>query len=735
MTKKKRTLYSDAAAILAAGMLITGALGWPAAARAQTKVPIKGNDIGGVVTSANGPEPGVWVIAETRELPTRFARMVVTDDQGRYVVPDLPQVHFKVWVRGYGLIDSPKVDADPGKQLNLTAVTAPSDAAAAKYYPAIYWYSMLKIPGPEQFGGTGDIPKNLKFTDYLNLIKSNGCIGCHQLGGWATRTIPAAFANLGSSENSWARRILSGQAGPIMVYILEGQLARAPIKYLAAWTDRVAAGELPPVKPQRPSGRERDLVVTTWNYGDAKHYVHDEIATDKRNPSVNAYGRIFGSPEYSTDNLPIVDPVKNTATTFHAPVRDADMPYSLGYPGDAADLKPLAPSAYWGNEQIWDNHINNHNSMFDEKGRLWLAAAVRGVKDPAYCGKNSDLVSAKLFPLSASHRQLAMLDPKTMKYTFVDTCFQTHHLQFGFDKNDTLWTSSGGAGGDGRDAQAVGWLNTKKFLETGDAVHSQGWTALIVDTAGTGKREGVSYTEPGEPLQAGKDMRIGGAFYAIMPSPVDGTVWGTLQAHGPDEPGAVVRIDPGPNPPATALSEIYRVPLPGFGPRGADIDSKGVVWVSLSSGHLGRFDRSKCKGPLNGPKATGDHCPEGWSFYRYPGPGFAGIGDNSAESSYYTWVDQHNTLGLGNDVPVSTGNLNDGLIAFVGGQMIVMKVPYPTGFYAKGLDGRIDDPNGGWKGRGLWTSSADRVPWHQEGGKGMTPMVVHIQMRPNPLAD
>jgi hypothetical protein len=492
---------------------------------------------------------------------------------------------------------------------------------------------------------------------------------------------------------------------------------------------------LPPVKPQRPSGRERDIVVTTWDYGDDKHYLHDEIATDKRNPTVNAYGPIFGSPEYSTDNLPIVDPVKDTATTFHAPVRDKDMPESLGYPGDAAALKPLAPSAYWGNEQIWDNHINNHNSMFDGKGRLWLAAAVRGVKDPAFCGKNSDLVSAKLFPLSASHRQLAMLDPKTMKYTFVDTCFQTHHLQFGFDNNDTLWTSSGGGVGDGRDAQAVGWLNTKKFLETGDAAHSQGWTALIVDTAGTGKREGVSYTEPGEPLQGGKDMRIGGAFYAIMPSPVDGTVWGTLQATGPDQPGAVVRIDPGPNPPATALSEIYRVPFPAFGPRGGDIDSKGVVWVSLASGHLGRFDRSKCKGPLNGPKATGNQCPEGWSFYKYPGPGFAGIGDNSAESSYYTWVDQHNTLGLGSDVPVSTGNLNDGLIAFVGGKMIVMKVPYPTGFYAKGLDGRIDDPKAGWKGRGLWTTNGDRVPWHQEGGKGMTPMVVHIQMRPNPLAD
>jgi hypothetical protein len=442
--KKMRKLCFGIATIFAAGTLVMAVLGSPGA-RAQTTVPIKGNDIGGVVRSEYGPEAGVWVIVETRDLPTRFTRSVVTNDQGRYLVPDLPQAHYKVWVRGYSLIDSPKVDADPGKQLDLTAVPAPNEAAAAQYYPAIYWYSMLKIPGPDQFGGKGDIPDNIKLTDWLNLMKNNGCIGCHQLGGLATRTIPAAFENLGSSEAAWARRVQSGQAGELMVNILFGQLASAPIKYLADWTDRIAAGQLPPVKPRRPSGRERDIVVTTWDYGDDKHYVHDEISTDKRHPTVNAYGPVFGSPEFSTDNLPIVDPAKDTATTFHAPVRDRDMPYSLG-PGYAAELKPLAPSAYWGNEQIWDNHINNHNSMFDGSGRLWLAAAVRGVKDPDFCGQNSDLASAKLFPLSTSHRQIAMLDPKTMKYTFVDTCFQTHHLQFGFDNNDTLWTSSGGGG-------------------------------------------------------------------------------------------------------------------------------------------------------------------------------------------------------------------------------------------------------------------------------------------------
>src|SRR5262252_466898 len=109
------------------------------------------SDLGGVVTSANGPEAGVWVIAETTDLPTTFTRIVVTDDQGRYLVPDLPKARYKVWVRGYGLVDSPQVDSEPGKRLDLTAVVAPNEAAAARYYPAIYWYSMLKIPDEDQF--------------------------------------------------------------------------------------------------------------------------------------------------------------------------------------------------------------------------------------------------------------------------------------------------------------------------------------------------------------------------------------------------------------------------------------------------------------------------------------------------------------------------------------------------------------------------------------------------------
>ena len=719
--RKSNVLLLGIASVAVALFLLASST--PLSSQQGVTVSIDNDDIGGVVSSAKGPEAGVWVIAETTDLPTRFARMVVTDDRGRYVLPDLPKASYSIWVRGYGLVDSPKVKATLGKNLNLKAIVAPSDAAAAQYYPAIYWYSMLKIPAASEFGGKGSIPAKITQTEWLNSMKNNGCIGCHQLGQRATRTfpkdVPHPLGKFATSQEAWFRRVQSGQSGESMFNTLVNQLGAVPFKYFADWTDRIAKGELPHTKPTRPQGAERNIVVTTWDWLDEKHYLHDLIASDRRNPTVNAYGPLYGSTEYSTDIIPVLDPKKHTATNLIAPVRDANTPESLG-PGHAASINPMQPSPYWGAEKIWNTKANNHNGMFDRKGRVWFAATLRAAANPDFCKKGSNHPSAKAFPIERTNRQITMLDPKTGQYTFVDTCFQTHHLQFGYDANDTLWTSGGG--------QVVGWVNTKMLDETGDVARSQGWTPMILDTNGNGKRD--AYVEPNQPVDPTKDKRIVAGFYAVMPSPVDGSIWGSWRTN----PGAVVRVMPGSNPSETALTEIYSVPMPGFGPRGADIDRQGVVWVSLASGHLGSFDRRKCKGPLNGPKATGNHCPEGWTFHQYPGPGFQGLGENSAESSYYTWVDQHNTFGLGEDVPMSTGNLNDGLIAMKDGKMIVLRVPYPLGFYAKGFDGRIDDPKAGWKGRGLWTTSGDRAPWLKEGGKGAKPMAVHFQIRPDPLA-
>ena len=718
----------------------------PAPQAASQAVAIDGDDIGGTVTSRFGPEAGVWVIAETRDLGTRFAKIAVTDERGRYVIPDLPKASYKVWVRGYGLVDSPKVAAEPGKLLDLTAVVAPNLADAAQYYPAIYWAAMIKIPDKNRFPGTGDagngIPEAFKTQEqWLNVIKTNGCGNCHQLGDHATRYISEKLGHFESSQEAWMQRLSVGPAGHNMVETITRLMTPdgGHLAALADWTDRIEAGELPSRTPPRPVGIERNLVVTVRDWLDPKHYLHDLTTTDRRKPTVNANGPIYGDTELSSNAQPVLDPVHNTKPTIEPPFRD-------NTPSSALANPVVNPSPYWGMEQVWDSKVNAHTSAMDQDGRVYWAAQSRTPNDiPAYCKKGSPLRSAQLYPLDVTHegffqnsRQVTVYDPKAKKFTTIDTCFGTHHLNFAEDANNTLWLSNNTQG----ELAVVGWINTKMYWQTGDAAKSQGWTPLIVDTVGSGKRT-AEWNEPDKPVDPQKDTRISFGMYAISYSPADRTIWGSNLGH----PGYVIRLDPGPNPPDTALAEIYKVPLPGFGIRGMDVDRHGVAWLPLDSGHIASFDRRKCKGPLNGPGAEkGEKCPEGFSFYPLPGPGFQGD-PGAEENPYYVWVDQHNILGLGADVPIATGNQSDSLHALVGGQIVELRVPYPMGFFAKGLEGRIDDPKAGWKGRELWVTSGNRTPFHIEGidapapgAPGNTPetisspLVVQFQLRPDPLA-
>jgi hypothetical protein len=684
-------------------------------------VPIDGDDLGGVVTGPKGPEAGVWVIAETTQLPTRFAKIVVTDDRGRYLIPDLPKASYSVWVRGYGLVDSPKVEATPGKAMNLTAVVAPDARAAAEYYPAGYWFSLMKVPDKSEFPGTGPSGNGIAASvrsqpEFLRQLKNGTCLACHQLGNKATREIPAALGTFSSTAQAWERRLQSGQAGAGMISGL-GNLGRErALAMFADWTDRITKGEVPPAPP-RPQGLERNVVITMWDWADPKAYLHDVVSTDRRNPTVNPNGLLYGVLEESADYLPVLDPVGNEAGKVELTLRDPSTP--------PTNPKMPAASPYWGEEIIWTSKTTVHNPMFDEKGRVWITSAVRPPENPAFCKEGSSHPSAKLFPIQRARRHLAFYDPKTRKITHISTCFGTHHLMFAEDANNTLWTSGGG--------NVVGWLNRKMFEETGDEEKSQGWTALILDTNGNGKRD--AYVEPNEPVDPAKDKRYGSAFYSVAPAP-DGSVWGTVLGF----PGAVVRLNPGSNPPESALAEVYEPPFndpknPGFSPRGGDVDRNGVYWAAMASGHLASFDRRKCKGPLNGPKATGQHCPEGWTLYPEPLPQMKGVSDpGSAEGSYYTWVDQFDTLGLGRNTPINTGNLSEGLLALKDGKWVILRVPYPLGFYTKWLDGRIDNPKTGWKGRGLWSTISTRAPFHMETGKGTTSKVYKLQLRPDPLA-
>ncbi len=268
---------------------------WAAAAAASVSaqpgspnVPVDADDIGGVVAGPNGPEAGVWVIAETDDLPTKFRKIVVTDEHGRYLLPDLPAANYVLWVRGYGLVDSPRVRSAPGRVVALPAVIAPDARAAAQVYPANYWYSLIELPSVEQFPGTGANGNGIEAgmcdaapLDQFDQDRLQRLPSARQSRDARVSAGPGQFE---SSYDAWDHRTQVGQDGTSMISAINGIGRRAALTMYADWTDRIAAGEVPPVPP-RPQGIERNLVLTLWEWGGPATFAHDELSTDKRNPT------------------------------------------------------------------------------------------------------------------------------------------------------------------------------------------------------------------------------------------------------------------------------------------------------------------------------------------------------------------------------------------------------------------------------------------------------------------
>ena len=709
-------LIRGAAVVLVGAATMGLAVATRAALSAQQQAPasriaIDPNDVAGTVTSARGPEAGVWVIAETLDTPTKFRKIVVTDDQGRYLLPDLPvKATFTIWTRGYGLVDSAKVRTTPGRQLALTAIVAPDARSAARIYPANYWYSLVNIPPESEFPGTGPSgngigPQMLTQHHWISQIKVN-CNVCHQLGNQATREIPTALGTFVRSVDAWDRRVQAGQDGAGMSQAVNVLGRTRGLQMYADWTDRIAAGEVPPAPP-RPQGLERNLVLTMWDWGGPATFAHDELTTDKRNPTANAYGPIYGV-DWGNDGFLMIDPLEHTATERRIPVLDPKVP-----PGKAQSMP--VPSPYWGDKLYWfDPAITNHAAM-DSKGRVWMSSRFRLPENqPAFCATHP---SAALAPQPQSFRQIQYFDPKTRDFKQVDICFDVHHVQFATDADETLY-------GNGPFSGAIGWVRTRVLDQTGDVGAAQGWCRPSYDINQDGR------------IDPKVDREIATAgIYSVIPHPTDGSVWGAVI--GP-MPGRIVRLDP-----KTCVGEAYEPPfdpaagIAAYSPRGIDVDSNGVIWTALAgSGHLASFDRRNCK-VLSGPAAVGgQHCREGWTLHSVPGPRFRNVrGDIPADFQYYNFVDRHDTLGLGADVPLANGTTSDSLLVLrPDGSWLVLRVPYPLGFFSRGMDGRIDDPKAGWKGRGIYADYGPNAVWHVEGGLGTKSAVVKFQLRPDPLA-
>ena len=714
-----RTLAGLVVAVVAAGVgLVSSAQ--PAAEEL---------DLSGIVQGPQGGEAGVWVIAETDDLDTRFRKIVVTDDDGRFLVPDLSAANYQVWVRGYGLKDSSPVSARPGQTIMLTATAAATPQEAAQVYPASYWYSLLEPPPRSDFPGTGPdgngiSPALQNQATWVDLTKQ-GCQLCHQMGNRFTYDV-SHLDQFDSTVEAWDHRVAVGQRGAQMSGVLNRFGRQRGLEMYADWSDRIAAGEVPP-QPPRPQGVERNVVLTMWEWGGATSYVHDEVTTDKRRPTVNGNGLVYGV-SIATDKLLITNPNAHQSVELDIPLREPTRSFFPTQPG-------FEPSPVWGDEIVFDAPANPHNPMMDGLGRLWMTSTIRPRDNPEWCQAGADHPSAKYFSIARGSRQISFYDPAAETFVLIDSCYGTHHLQFAEDAQNTLWLSG--------DAQVIGWLDTKLYDETGDERVAQGWCPTVLDTNGDGTIT-KPWNEPNEPVDPSRDTRTVGFAYGAIVNPVDGSAW--ITRTGPF-PGAIVRLDRGDHPPETCIAEVYEPPYDsdavsrdgwGFAPRGIDVTRDGIIWTALSgSGHLASFDRSKCR-VVNGPGATGKHCPEGWKLYPTPGPQMKGVDSaGSADFHYYNWVDQFNTLGLGENIPIAAGSGSDSLLAFDPRteEWVVLRVPYPLGFYSRGLDGRIDDPDAGWKGRGLWANFGSNLNWHIEGGKGTKSSVIHFQLRPNPLAN
>jgi hypothetical protein len=292
---------------------------------------------------------------------------------------------------------------------------------------------------------------------WINSLKAD-CNFCHQLGNQITRSVDHVFTarpELKTHAEAWEWRLGTGVRGDSMYGALLNQGNRS-LDVFADWTQRVAQGEVPPAPP-RPAGVERNVVVTLWDWGTDHSFMHDEIATDKNRPTVNANGPVY-AVSAGHGMLTMVDPRTNRTEEIEIPTRAPRAAVPSRFP------KPNRPSLWWGDTHFWANPPYNpsdpHNAMLDSTGRVWMTSKIRGNANAAWC-YDPDNRFASWFPLRQSGRQASYYDPQTKRFVLIDTCYATHHLQFDNDANQTLYFNE-------LTGPIVGWIDTKVYDETKD---------------------------------------------------------------------------------------------------------------------------------------------------------------------------------------------------------------------------------------------------------------------------
>ena len=480
------------------------------------------------------------------------------------------------------------------------------------------------------------------------------------------------------------------------------------LEMFADWTDRIAAGEVPPAPP-RPQGIERNLVLTMWDWGGPATFAHDELTTDKRNPTANAYGPIYGV-DWGNDGFLIARPAGAHRHRAAYPGARSKRP-----PGKAQSMP--VPSPYWGDKLYWfDPAITNHAAM-DSKGRVWMSSRFRVPENQPCVLRDPSVRGARAAADEASGRSSTSTRRRgnSSRSTSASTCI-TCSLRAMRTKRSTATARSA--------AQSAGSTRASSRRPA-----TRGGAGLVPPWYRRQQRREESIRAVDRADSGGRDLQR-------HSPPDDGSVWGAVP--GP-MPGKIVRH----------RSEDLR----GRSLRAA-VRSGGRRRRLHAARHRRRFERrhldgaggqrpprelrpAQVQGSLQGPAATdGQHCREGWTLHPVPGPRFKGVrGDVAVDFQYYNFVDRFNTFGLGANCRSPTARTRircSRCSPTAAGSCL--RVPYPLGFFSRGMDGRIDDPNAGWKGRALYADYGPNAVWHVEGGLGTRSAVVKFQLRPDPLA-